>query len=110
MVRVPQKQSYTLLYAPLFRVHLKSIEPKYYSRIRAQIETQLFFEPHVETRNRKPLKRPIVFEAQWELRFGPQNRFRVFYKIVGDLNQVYILTIGEKKGNKLFIGGEEIEL
>jgi hypothetical protein len=25
--------------------------------------------------------RPVAFEATWELRFGPENRFRVFYAI-----------------------------
>ncbi|MCI0642243.1 MAG: hypothetical protein L0Y72_04240 [Gemmataceae bacterium] len=57
---------------------LKSIEAKYDSLIREKIDEQLRFEPTVETKNRKPLRQPAAFEAQWEIRFGPDNRFRVF--------------------------------
>ncbi len=101
------REPFTLVYAPLFKAHLKAIERKYYSLIRNEIETQLSFEPEVETQNRKPLKRPIVAEATWELRIGPGNRFRVFYKTVRESAQVQALAVGGKKGNKLFIGGEE---
>ena len=60
--------------------------------------------------SRKPQKRPVFFGANWEIRFGPGNRFRVFYKIIEDTNQVHILAFGEKIGNHLFIGGKEVEL
>lgn len=98
---------FELIYAPLVKMHLKAIEPKYYSLIGESIEAQLRFEPDIETRNRKPLKRPVVFGAQWEVRFGPENRFRAFYKINQQDNQVEILAIGVKQGNRLNIGGEE---
>ena len=78
--------------------------------IRSAIETQLRFELDVEARNRKPLRRPGIWEADWEIRFGPGNRFRVFYEVDRAVRQVYILAIGEKRGNRLLIGGEEVEL
>jgi hypothetical protein len=53
---------------------------------------------------------PVNFEGEWELRFGPDNRFRVFYAVDMEHHEVYILAIGIKKGNRLFIGGEEIRL
>jgi len=101
---------FTIVYAPLTKDHLRAIEAKYYSLIRAVVNEQLSFEPATETRNRKPLKRPVVFMATWELRFGPQNRFRVYYDV--DLEQaiVSILAIGSKRGNRIAIGGEEIQL
>jgi hypothetical protein len=34
----------------------------------------------------------------------------VFYKVNYDDEQVEILVIGEKEGNQLLIGGEEVEL
>jgi hypothetical protein len=86
------------------------IERKYHSLIRTTIENELQFGPDVETRNRKPLKRPITFEAEWELRFGPDNRFRVFYDINIESHEVHILAIGVKEGNRLFIGGKEVKL
>ncbi len=58
------------------------------------------------------ITRTFVFnpEATWELRFGPDNRFRVFYAIAQELREVYILTIGVKHRNRLVIGGEEVTL
>jgi hypothetical protein len=44
------------------------------------------------------------------LRFGLDNRFRVFYEIDRESRKVYILAIGVKERNRLFIGGEEVEL
>ena len=75
------KRAFELVYAPQVREHLKAIERKHYGLIRREIEAQLQFEPEAETRNRKPLKRAVAFEAEWELRFGPNNRFRVFYEV-----------------------------
>ena len=67
-------------------------------------------EPATETRNRKPLRQPAPFEATWELRFGPDNRFRVLYGIDEDDREVQIQAIGVKEGNRLLVGGEEVEL
>ena len=89
---------------------IKSIEPKHYSLIQESLKAQLQFQPDVETKNRKPLKRPVTFGATWEIRFGPDNRFRVFYRVNNDSTQVVILAIGEKTGSRLLIGGEEIEI
>jgi hypothetical protein len=105
-----KKPAFTLVYAPLFKEHLRAIEPKYYSLIRDAIESQLQFEPDVETRNRKQLKRQAVFGARWEICFGPENRFRFFYRVNPFLREVYLLAIGEKIGACLLIGGEEVKL
>ena len=101
---------FEIIYPPIIKQHLKAIESKYYALIRESLETQLQFQPDVETRNRKPLKRPVVFGAKWEIRLGPDNRFRVFYRIDYDNKQVVLLAIGEKVGNRLIIGGEEVEI
>src|SRR3954463_10146460 len=105
-----EPRCFTIVYAPITKDHLRAIEAKSYSLIRDTITEQLLFEPATETRNRKPLKRPIVFMATWEIRFGPQNHFRIYYDV--DLEQVVvtILTIGSKYGNRVVIGGEEIQL
>ena len=104
------KRRFNIIYAPITKDHLRAIERKYYSLIRRTTATQLQFEPDVTTRNRKPLTRPVVFEGEWELRFGPNNRFRVFYDINHEHKEVIILAIGVKIGNRLFLGGEEVEL
>ena len=74
------------------------------------IEEQLRFEPESATRNRKPLERPSGLGARWELRLGPDNRFRVFYRVEADGRRVRILAVGVKERNRLFLGGEEVEL
>jgi mRNA-degrading endonuclease RelE of RelBE toxin-antitoxin system len=104
------RQCFALIYAPVVKQHLQAIERKYHSLIRTTIETELQFESDIETRNRKPLKRPVPFEAEWELRFGPGNRFRVFYEIDSESHNVYILGTGVKEGNRLWMGGKEVRL
>lgn len=101
---------FELIYPPIIKAHLKAIESKYYPLISESLEEQLQYQPDIETRNRKPLKRPIAFGAQWEVRFGPGNLFRAFYKVNRETYQVAILAIGIKKGNHLFIGGQEYEI
>src|SRR5258707_12901533 len=49
----------------------------------------------VETRNRKPVRTRAAFQAEWGLRFGPNNRFRVFYQIDQENRHVRIVAIGE---------------
>ena len=103
-------QRFTIVYAPITKQHLRSIEAKYYTLIRNSVAEQLAIEPTAETRNRKPLKRPVMFMATWEIRFGPQNRFRVYYDVDLEQMRVLILAIESKHGNQVVIGGEEIQL
>jgi mRNA-degrading endonuclease RelE of RelBE toxin-antitoxin system len=109
MGRMAESHSYKLVYAREVAKHLESIESKYDRLIRHKIEEQLTFEPGVEAKNRKPMRQPAPFAAQWEIRFGPGNRFRVLYDIDQEGREVQILAIGEKRGNRLIIGGEEVE-
>jgi mRNA-degrading endonuclease RelE of RelBE toxin-antitoxin system len=108
MVKMSQRQRFILIYAPVVRQHLRAIDARHHSLIRATIEEQLLSKPESETRNRKPLRRPTAFEAEWELRFGPGNRFRVFYDVDAEALEVRILAIGVKERNRLFVGGEEV--
>jgi mRNA-degrading endonuclease RelE of RelBE toxin-antitoxin system len=101
---------FAIIFTPQTRQHLYAIDKKYHSLIRQSIEEQLKFEPNIKTRNRKPLEDSIEFNEVWEIRFGPDNRFRVLYEINADQSEVYILAIGIKRGNRLFVGGTEIEL
>jgi mRNA-degrading endonuclease RelE of RelBE toxin-antitoxin system len=105
-----RKRSFEISYDRATRKHLRAIDVKHHALIRAAIEEQLTFEPAKETRNRKPLRQPAPSEATWELRFGPDNRFRVLYGIDEERREVQIQAIGVKKGNRLQVGGEELEL
>jgi hypothetical protein len=105
-----KREPFTLIYDPEVAGHLAAIEPKYHSLIRAAIEGQLRHEPERATRNRKPLERPIAMGARWELRFGPDNRFRVFYRVDADSRQVRVLAVAVKVRDRVFLAGEEVEL
>jgi mRNA-degrading endonuclease RelE of RelBE toxin-antitoxin system len=106
-----RRRPYTFVYANVtVKEHLRAIDTKYHALIRATIDEQLQFEPAVETRNRKPLQQPAAFAAQWEIRFGPANRFRVLYDVDEAEHQVLILAIGEKERERLLVGGKEIKL
>lgn len=106
MARRPR---FTLSFAPEAVEHLDAVESKYHGLLRRTLREQLLYTPVQETRNRKPLEQPAPFEATWEFRCGPGNRFRVFYAVDVDSKTVQVLAIGVKERNRLFIGGEEYE-
>jgi mRNA-degrading endonuclease RelE of RelBE toxin-antitoxin system len=100
-------QRFRLFFMPVTRQHLQHIDRKWHMLIREKCHEQLTYDALVETRNRKPLRRPIL-DAAWKIRFGPDNQFRVFYRVDQSRGEIYIVAIGEKKGNRLYVGGEEI--
>jgi mRNA-degrading endonuclease RelE of RelBE toxin-antitoxin system len=105
-----KRAKFTLAFAPQAIEHLDLLESKYFGLLRRTIKEQLTSTPAEETRNRKPLEQPAPFEASWELRCGPQNRFRVFYNVDAASQVVQVLAIGVKDRSRLLIGGEEYEL
>ena len=104
-----RRPKFRLIFAPEAVEQLDVIELKYHRLIEKTLDEQLGFTPDRETRNRKLLDQPAPFEATWELRCGPDNRFRVFYEIDAEEKVVWILAIGLKAGNRLIIGREELE-
>ena len=105
-----RKKRYEIVYDIEVAGHLEPIDRKFYSLIERTMRQQLSFEPDKETRNRKPLSKPTTLGATWELRFGPDNRFRTFYRVNEELREVHVLAIGVKAGNQLSIGGKRFEL
>jgi hypothetical protein len=101
---------YRLVFAENIRLHLAAIERRHHSLIRQTIREQLSFEPFIETRNRKPIPGLTPFGLVWELRFGPQNCFRVLY--AGDVSDsiVLVVAIGVKDKDVLRVGREVIDL
>ncbi|MBM4459880.1 MAG: type II toxin-antitoxin system RelE/ParE family toxin [Chloroflexi bacterium] len=69
------------------------------------VKSQLEYEPTVETRNRKQLRRNPV--AGWELRVGD---FRVLYNVDEHMLAVEIVAVGVKIGDLLFVRGVRVEL
>jgi mRNA-degrading endonuclease RelE of RelBE toxin-antitoxin system len=104
-----KRPTLTLTFAPEAIEHLDLIEAKYHGLLRRTINEQLSHTPTEETRNRKPMEQPAPFGASWELRCGPDNRYRVFYDVDSASNVVRVLAIGVKDRSRLIIRGEEYQ-
>ena len=74
-------------------------------RILDGIDACLRHEPGRETRNNKRLRPNRL--AERELRLG---RFRVFYDIDEGNAWVKIEAVGHKRGNRVYVCGEEFQL
>lgn len=105
-----KRPRFTLCFAPEAIEHLDQIEAKHHGLLRRTMHEQLTFTPAEETRNRKALEQPAPFGATWELRYGPSNRFRVFYEVIPAAFEVNVLAIGLKDRSRLLIGGEEYDV
>ncbi|MDX1944819.1 MAG: hypothetical protein SFU86_05370 [Pirellulaceae bacterium] len=104
-----KQAKYEIVFAPETAEHLAHVDAKHYPLIEQKIGEQLSHQPLRQTRNRKPLRPPAPFGADWELRFGPQNSIRVLYEVDELTRTVNILAIGIKDGNRLLIAGQEIK-
>jgi hypothetical protein len=108
--------AYEIEFAASVKPQVQALTADRRSRLWNAIEQQLRREPLVETRNRKKLRPNPV--APWELRVGA---LQVFYDVTESTvdpqtgpavsaGTVQILAVGEKAGNVLRIGGEEVQL
>jgi mRNA-degrading endonuclease RelE of RelBE toxin-antitoxin system len=86
--------------------HLRALTTKQQSIILDGVDTQLRYQPALETRNRKPMRpNPI---APWELRLG---NLRVYYEVEKEPEAVVrVLAAGIKERARLRIGREVIDL
>lgn len=101
-------EPYAIEYTDEALRHIRAIDAKQRSLIRQALDEQLRYEPHVQTRNRKPLFKPAGrADATWEVRCGPNNSIRVFYQVNMETRVVSVVAIAVKRGNSLFIGDEE---
>ncbi len=105
-----KRKPFSIIYGPSVRDHILAIDQGEHSYISETILDQLVHEPNVETRNRKPLKQPVEDGADWELRFGDRNHYRVFYRFDLLRREVRVLAIGVKDRDRLLIGGKEVKL
>ena len=96
---------YTIEYTVEAWKHLAAIRAHERSAVTAAVDAQLLWQPNVPTRNRKPM-RPNSLSG-WEMRVG---NLRVYYDVLDVERKVLIVAIGRKQGDRITIGGEEIEL
>jgi len=69
------------------------------------IAEQLGHDPTGETRNRKRLRPNET--SEWELRI---EKYRVYYDVNHEERVVEVKAVGEKRGNRVVVRGEEYEL
>jgi len=85
--------------------HLDALKARDRAILLDELEKQLVNQPNVTTRHRKQLRpNPL---AKWQLSVGD---FRIFYNVNASKNEVAILAIGTKVGNRLIIGGKEYKI
>lgn len=84
---------------------LRSYGKRDRKRIMDNIDSCLKHEPGRQTRNNKKMRPNRL--AERELRI---DRFRVFYDIDERNALVRIEAVGYKRGNRLYVGGEEFQL
>ena len=97
---------FVIEYSPETESHFRALAARQRATVMDSVDRQLGDEPLRETRNRKPMRpNPL---APWELRIGD---LRVYYDAEeSPAPKVYIRAIGIKKRNRVYIGGEEIQL
>ena len=96
---------YEIEFTPEAIEDLKSFRKFEQQTIISGIDTQLKYEPTVETRNRFQMRPNDV--AEWELRLG---KYRVFYNVENDVQIVSIEVVGFKRGNQLFVRGKRRDI
>jgi len=98
--------AYRIQFTASAEEHVSQLTSRQQTIILNAVRVQLRHEPLRGTRNRKQL-RPNPF-APWELRVGS---LRVFYEVDAlEPDLVNILAIGIKRGNRLLVAGEEIDI
>lgn len=93
---------YEIEFTPVAREDLRYLKKYEQNIIIDAIETQLPYEPTIETNNRFRRDPPDI--AEWELRVGV---FRVFYNVEEQVRIVRIERIGEKPKNMLYFRGKK---
>jgi len=87
------------------RRHLRRFSRRETRTILDRIQEALRNEPRTETRNLKRLRpNPL---SKYELKIGD---FRAFFEVLDESREVLVLAIGRKEGNRLWIGGREVNL
>ena len=96
--------AHEIVYAPEAVEQISAFSKRDQQRLLDAVDRQLVHQPAQPTRHRKRLRPNLL--ADWELRVGD---FRVYYLVSASPRpMVWVVAIGEKVGNRLFIAGEEV--
>jgi len=95
--------AYRIEYSPEAEDHLMCLSARDSRTVLDTVVVQLAHQPTVSTRNRKLMKANRL--APWELRIGS---LRVYYEVKARV--VIVKAVGFKDRDRVWIGGEEIEV
>lgn len=96
-------QPYKVGFEPQAIEHLQNLKAHERTRVIAEIEKQLVYQPTVVTAHRKRLRGDALYP--WQLSVG---YLRVYYEVSDEPEKLVSVTaIGIKIGNQLWIGGQE---
>lgn len=93
---------YTIEITPIAQEDIRSLRKYEQNIIIEAIETQLTYQPTIETTNR--FRRYPIEIAEWELRVGS---FRIFYNVEESVRIVRVERVGHKPNNTLFFRGKK---
>ena len=104
-----KKPPYVIEYSPPSREHLAALSAGQRATVLDEVDVQLLHQPTVVTRNRKPLQQPLQPNplARFALRVA---ELRVYDEVDEARRVVEIRAVGIKDRDRVFIGGEEIDL
>src|SRR5688572_25741604 len=100
--------AYRIIYSPETKDHFRYLSKRQAATVLDTVPRQLSHQPTVPTRNRKILRAGARYP--FELRIG---ELRVYYDVKGDSESeqlVLIDAVGIKIREKVFIGGEEVDI
>ncbi len=100
------ERRYAIRYAECTWTHLRALTARDRAIVLDAVDERLSFEPTQQTRHRKRMDENSL-EAGFELRVGD---LRVYYDVDERERVVNVLAIGLKDRNRVWIGGEEVEL
>lgn len=96
---------YNIEFMPDAQEHLGRLTARQQAILLDKIQEQLHHQPAEETKQRKKLRpNPL---ASWELKV---REFRVFFDIDEQEQTVFIIAIGRKRRNELYVGSKEFKL
>jgi len=98
--------AYYIRYSSAAEAHVRALSARDRAAVADRVEQQLAHQPTTETRNRKRMRPNPV--APWEFRIGD---LRVYYQVTDSPEPIVdVLAVGQKAGNRVIIGGEEVDL
>ena len=105
-----KRMPFTLVYAPVVRLHLNAIDAKYDSLIREKIEETVALRARHQDPEQKAGKTTGCVSGGVGIAIRTRQPISPFYQIDRDKREVRIVAVEIKDRDRLLVGGEEVSL